>query len=130
MNDPWTPYGGAPRGVDPVGAVPGISGWILLLVGLAILAMGVVQISAAVEGVTQMGLHPTDASLVGLIVSFVPLIGAAIATYGATQAGLHSVPVAICWYFWPYLLLLTVWLFGVLHARSRPPSDEDFEEHH
>lgn len=124
MNDPWTPYGGAPRGVDPVGAVPGVSGWILVLVGISIVTMGVIQISAVVEGVTRMGLRPTDASLVGLVTSFLPLIGAAVATYGATQSDLHSVPVALCVYFWPYLIFLVAWLFGVLHAKSSSDSDE------
>ncbi len=127
MNDPWTPYGGVPRGVDPVGAVPGISGWVLVLVGVSIVSMGVVQISAAVEGVTQMGLHPTDASLVGLVVSFLPLIGAAAATYGATQGGLHSVPIALSLYFWPYLILVVAWLFGVLHSKKAAVVDESVD---
>lgn len=119
MNDPWTPYGGIPRGVDPVGAVPGVSGWILVLLGVSIVGMGAVQLSESVEGVTQMGLKPTDASLVGLIVSFLPLIGAFVATYGATMSGKSGVLAAVIFYFWPYLTFLVVWLGGWLYAKYR-----------
>ncbi len=131
MNDPWTPYGGIPRGVDPVGAVPGVSGWMLVIVGLAIVGMGVVQLSVVVDGVTQMGLSPTDASLVGLIVSFLPLIGAFVATFGATQTGQSNVLVAVLFYFWPYLLLLSVWGGSVVHAKrswNNPETPESEDE--
>lgn len=118
MNDPWTPYGGVPRGVDPVGAVPGISGWILVFIGLSIVGMGIVQLSDSVEGMVQLGVKPTDASLYGFVASFLPLVGAFVATYGATMTGKFGVVTAILFYFWPYLLLLGSWLFGWLHAKK------------
>ena len=117
MNDPWTPYGGIPRGVDPVGAVPGLSGWVLVLIGIAIVGMGAVQLTVVVEGVTQFGLAPTDASLVGLVVSFLPLIGAFVATYGATQSEHSGVLTAVLFYFWPYLLLIAIWAGSIARAK-------------
>ena len=85
MTDPWTPYGGKPQGIDPVGAIPGISGWLMLVVGIATVVMGVWQLPMVVEGVIGLGIRPTDANVFGLILSFLPVIGASFATYGAAH---------------------------------------------
>lgn len=124
MNDPWTPYGGAPQGVDPVGAVPGLGGWLLVLIGFSIVGVSIFQISSCVEGLTRVGVHPANAGLLGLVVSFVPLVGSFFSTYGAVTAGGYVLGKAILLFFWPYLLLMVLFLSGLLHARDELPEED------
>ncbi len=127
MNDPWTPYGGPPRGRDPVGAVPGVSGWILVVVGIAIVVMGVVQVPMAIEAAGHFGLKPSEADLVGLVLSFVPFVGGVVSVFGAVSSGQHGVIGAFFIYLWPYLVLMAVWAWELvpwLRARSQSASSD------
>ena len=124
MNEPWTPYGGAPQGVDPEGVIPGLAGWLLVLIGLSIVGVSIFQISACAEGLTRAGVHPANAGLLGLVVSFVPLVGSFLATYGAVAAGSYGLGKAILLFFWPYLALIALFLSGLLHTRDEPPEED------